>query len=77
MSCNKMLFVIFVVTHTLDSALSHLGVAIDVSVWETSTLHKEDFHAKQQNCQSHQNYSQNQYLHGRFVKKACKFKKGF
>lgn len=47
MSCNKMLFVIFVVTYTLDSALSHLGVAIDVSVWETSTLHEEDFHAKQ------------------------------
>lgn len=63
--------------HTLDATFFHLGIAADVSVGEFSALDEENFHPKQENRNSHQNYGQKQYLHDVIIKKACKFKKGF
>ena len=47
------LVVKFLVTRTIDATLSHLGIVVDVGIGETSPFHKENLHAQQQYCQTH------------------------
>ena len=66
-----------IITCAFDATFFHFGIAVNVSVGKTASFDKENLNSQQNDSEKKQNHSKNEYLHGFYLKNACKFKKGF